>query len=501
MRSQFRNLRLPGTPNPVNLLVDRGVILDITPAASGPANRRSEAGDRIVDAGGRWAVPGLWDSHVHFSEWAISSHRLDLSGAGSAADAARIVAAAIAEPADTGGIGRAGATEVLVGAGFRDGLWPDSPSAALLDSVTGATPAVLISGDLHCVWLNTAALRRFGRAAHPTGILREGAAFAITTALEVPAELLDTWMAEAAAAAARRGVVGIVDFQMAWNLEPWQRRFAGGFDTLRVDFGVYPEHLDRAISAGLGSGRVIDGTGGLLRVGSVKVITDGSLNTRTARCVDPYPGMTGPDAFGVLTVTPGELQSLLHRAAEHGFRVAVHAIGDAAAAHALDAFAATGAQGSIEHAQLLRTEDFERFAELGVLASVQPEHALDDRDVAERYWAGRTDRAFALGSLLAAGARLALGSDAPVAPLDPWLTIAAAVGRERDARPAWHPEQRISAQEAIRASARSTIAVGQPADLVMLDHDPLSAHATALRGMPVAATVLAGRFTFNGLAD
>jgi predicted amidohydrolase YtcJ len=178
----------------------------------------------------------------------------------------------------------------------------------------------------------------------------------------------------------------------------------------------------------------------------------------------------------------------------------VHAIGDAANTHALDAFAATGARGSIEHAQLLSTADFARFAELDLVASVQPEHALDDRDVADRYWAGRTDRAFALGSMLAAGARLALGSDAPVAPLDPWVTIAAAVGRDRDGRAPWHPEQAISAADALMASGRTGIAIGQAADLAVLDVDPLSASSADLRSMPVAATMIGGRFTHTVLA-
>jgi predicted amidohydrolase YtcJ len=130
-----------------------------------------------------------------------------------------------------------------------------------------------------------------------------------------------------------------------------------------------------------------------------------------------------------------------------------------------------------------------------VTASVQPDHALDDRDVAEHHWAGRTDRAFALRSLLDAGATLALGSDAPVSPLDPWATAAAAVTRTRGGREPWHPEQRISAAEALAASTRSTVAVGQPADLVLTETDPLT--ADDLRAVSVAATLLAGGFTFE----
>ena len=120
---------------------------------------------------------------------------------------------------------------------------------------------------------------------------------------------------------------------------------------------------------------------------------------------------------------------------------------------------------------------------------------MDDRDVAARYWPGRTDRAFAFGSLHRAGVRLALGSDAPVAPLDPWVAVDAAVSRSRDGRPAWHPEQAIDRRVALESSVDDRDgqpAVGAPADLVVLDADPLTA---PLRGMPVAGTLVAGEWT------
>ena len=494
--SQLRNVRLPGHSEPVDLLISRGTIVEIRPTASdSPELRTSDT--EVVQGDGRWVVPGLWDNHVHFTQWAISSRRLDVGSARSAAETAALVGAALSERSAAG----PAEADLLVGVGFRDGLWPDLPTAALLDGVSGLTPVVLISGDLHCVWLNSAALRRFGHAEVESGILREGDAFPIAGAVQqASAEQLDAWAAEAAAAASRRGVVGIVDLEMEWNRDVWLRRFAAGFRNLRVEFGIYPQHLDRAIAEGLRSEKVLDGTDGLLAVGPLKIITDGSLNTRTAYCVDPYPGLSGPESRGLLTVDPRDLVELLATGTAAGFRSAVHAIGDAANTHALDAFAATGARGSIEHAQLLSRPDFARFAELDLIASVQPEHALDDRDVADRFWAGRTDRAFALGSLLAAGARLALGSDAPVAPLDPWVTIAAAVGRDRDGRAPWHPEQSISAADALVASARTRIAVGQAADLAILDVDPLSASSADLRSMPVAATLIGGRFTHTVLA-
>ncbi len=295
-------------------------------------------------------------------------------------------------------------------------------------------------------------------------------------------------------------MVGVTDYEMRWNRDDWARRAAGGIRSLRVSFGVYTQHLDRAIAEGLRTGDAVPGTGGLVTVGGYKVITDGSLNTRTAWCFDPYPGL-GPDdhPYGLATVPYDELVPLMRRAHEAGLTPAVHAIGDRANARVLDAFEAVGCRGlDRARAAAAPRADVARFAALGVVASVQPEHAMDDRDVADRYWAGRTDRAFMLAELAAAGVELALGSDAPVAPLDPWVAIAAAVGRTRDGRAPWHPEQAIEARAALAASTGgrgASVRVGAPADLAVVELDPLAASVDDLRRMPVTATLVAGRFT------
>jgi predicted amidohydrolase YtcJ len=484
----LRNLRVDGAL--VDIQLDDGLITEIGQDLPGEG----------IDAGSRWATPGLWDNHVHFSQWALQSQRFDVSSAGSAAEVAAMVGSwlssgeAAYRNQQHGSRGfdtpAAPTTQpaLFVGVGFRDGLWPDMPTAALLDATTGDIPVVLVSADLHSAWLNSAALARFGEGG--TGLLREEPAFAVTRAVgELQSEMLDGWAIEAGRVAAARGVVGFADLEMGWNLETWQRRMAAGFDSQRVEFAVYTPHLDRAIALGLRTGQRI---APLLSVGRFKVLTDGSLNTRTAYCADPYPDS---DDRGLLEVPFDALVAQLRTAVAAGMEPTIHAIGDAANTLALDAFEAVGAGGWIEHAQLVAASDFGRFAALGVTASVQPEHAMDDRDVADRYWAGRTDRVIALRSLLDAGAAVVFGSDAPVAPLDPWVTIAAAVGRSRDGLPPWHPEQRISAAEAVRASTRSTLAVGQPADLVITDLDPVAATHGQLRTMPVRATVLAGRFT------
>jgi predicted amidohydrolase YtcJ len=172
---------------------------------------------------------------------------------------------------------------------------------------------------------------------------------------------------------------------------------------------------------------------------------------------------------------------------------------------ALDVFSELGIRGRalpprMEHAQLVADADLPRFGQLGIHASVQPEHAMDDRDVADHHWAGRTARAFAFQSLLDAGAALELGSDAPVSPLDPWVTIAAAVTRSRGGRDPWHPEQRLTLADALRASWGGVegVAAGGVADLAILDADPHAMALDALRTLPVHGTVVAGELQQAG---
>ena len=481
--------RIPGGTALYDVHVAGGVVSRIAPAGT-PGN----PGTRVVDLDGRYVIPGLWDEHVHMTQWALAANRIDLSGAASAGEAADVVRSHLSGPglAEEGGGGL-----TVVGVGFRDAVWADVPSLELLDGATRGRPTALLSHDLHCVWLNSAAASRYGVAVDASGLLREEPAFELTRELgKLPDAVVDAWVRESAQAAAARGIVGIVDFEMTWNRDVWLRRLAGGFGSFRVDAGVYPQDLDRAIAAGLRTGLEVPGGAGLLRVGPLKVLIDGSLNTRTAYCVDPYPH----GGRGLLTVSEAELLELLVRARESGFVPAVHAIGDAANEVALDAFAAAGIAGRIEHAQFVRGQDFARFGELGLTASVQPAHALDDRDAADSNWAGRTDRAFPLRSLLAAGATLALGSDAPVAPLEPWTAMSAATTRARqDGRGPWHPEQALTRQEALTASTRGrgTVRAGDPADLVVLDGDPLAVSDAVFAEMPVAATLVAGRFTFR----
>lgn len=455
--------------------------------------RALEVPDAVAEfrADGRWVMPGLADAHVHFTQWARHRSRVSVAAARSAAEAAALLRAV--PGADLRGADPAGA-DVLVASGFQDALWPDRPTAAML---AGERPTVVISHDLHTVWLNDRAAALLG--VEP-GALREEAAFAAQIALD---RLLDAragsdaagataLVASTLAAAAARGITRVRDLELADNPAVWADRAARweGALPLRVDACFYPEHREAVAARGLPTGAVVPGTDGMVSVGSLKLFADGSLNTRTAWCADPYPDGTR----GHAAHTQPALEALVADARDRGWRVALHAIGDSAVAAALDAFAATGASGSIEHAQLVTDRDAARFAALGIAASVQPEHALDDRDVTDAMWAGRTARAFPYGTLAAAGAELWLGSDAPVAPLDPWIAVAAATERARhDGREPWHPEQALTRQQALAASTRSAIAPGEPADMVVLDADPLTCDAATLRAMPVAATLVAGR--------
>lgn len=483
------------TPAPALLLTDvrhglAGPVTDVLVrdgrvAAVGAAGRPADA--EVIHGRGGTLLPGLRDRHVHMDQWAIGLQRVDLAGAGSAAEAAATIAAlAATDDAD-----------VLWGKNFRDGLWNDIPHRSLLDAAAPGRAVALVSNDLHCVWLSTEALARID-VDHPTGVLREEASFDALRRLPQPVTAtVDRWVREAAGRAAARGVTAIQDFEFTDTLAVWRRRAAAGPLPVRVTAAIYRPLLPSVLAAGLREGDILDGTAGLVTVGPCKVLIDGSLNTRTAYCHAPYPDGHGR---GLLTEDLTVLTAEMADAAAHGVSFAVHAIGDAANHLALRCFADAGCGGRIEHAQLVEPADAARFAELGVVASVQPGHAPEDRDVTDVHWGDRSGRAFPYRSLLDAGAVLEFGSDAPVSRLDPWFAIAAAVHRTVDDRASWHPEQRLTLAEAIAASTGGALTpeVGTVADLVLTGADPTTADRVGLATMPVRLTVVGGRITHRG---
>lgn len=486
----LRGVRLFPERQPVDVSLRNGSVVSIEPAASSPRRRDKENGEDI-EARGLFLLPGFQDAHVHTVQEAARRHRLDLRPATSAAHAATMVAAAhtklLADPAAT--------DDVLLGQGFRAGLWDDEPTAELLAAAAPGRPVLLQSNDLHAAWLSPPALRLLGQDPRSSGLLRESDCFAAVARLaSPPSSQSDRWVTELTADAAARGVTTLFDFEFADNLEDWTRRLHMHRVATRI-VCVVPLHLlDEVVARGFRTGDVLPDTDGLLEVGPLKLFVDGSLNSRTALCHDPYPGS---DDHGMPELPSEELERAVRRGWRSGLTPAVHAIGDAAVTTALDVLERVGCPGRIEHAQLVARNDLPRFGREGLLVGVQPAHAPDDRDVADALWPGRTDRAYAYADLLAGGARLRIGSDAPNAPLDPWDGIAAAVARTDDDRPPWHPEQSMPLGTALAAASggRTAVRVNDQADLVLVEDDPWTLSTKDLRTMPVWGTLCGGEWT------
>ncbi|MGH2378918.1 MAG: amidohydrolase [Candidatus Limnocylindria bacterium] len=442
----------------------------------------SEAGRaERIDLRGGLMTPGWGDAHVHFVWWAAQMRRVDVSDTGSIEEALdRIAAYSRDLPSD----------RWILGGRFDWNRWNRWPTAPELDRASGGRPAALRSRDGHSRWLNTRALEMAGirggtpspagglveldASGEPTGILKENANSLADRVLPQPdageryeAALLgqrEAW---------RRGITAICDldnFAGTVPLDAFERMRGRGELGIRVAMGLPYTRLDDAIALGLRTGFGDE----WLRIGPLKIFTDGALGSQTAGMEEPFEGS---DDRGILTIEPERLSADVARAAAADISVAIHAIGDLAVRVALDAIAPTRATAPhlrqrIEHLQLVREDDLARFGELGVIASMQPIHATSDRDLADRYWGpSRTPRAYPWRTLRARRARLAFGSDAPVEPIDPLLGIHAAVTRMRpsDAGP-WHPEQALTLDEAIDAYTRGVAyAIGRDRDLGTLE--------------------------------
>jgi predicted amidohydrolase YtcJ len=503
------------------MILERGVVRTLDPSLP-TSSALAIAGDRVaggvgthetalpgperVDLGRRCVLPGFNDAHVHFPTWAVARGEVRLEGT-------RSVEEAVARVRDALGSVRHGGW--LRGRGWRSGEWPEQPTKEALDEVASEVPVALLAHDSHSVWLNSAALGRANgdlevaggvverdERGEPTGVLREESCWRFRDRyVEISAVEYVEAMREGLRVAAARGVTAVHD-KDGWigALRFWQE-----LDdlTLRVWQSVPADELDHLaelrLRSGLGSP--------MLRVGYLKAFMDGTLGSQTARMLD---------GSGVEITSREELADIVRRAAAAGWPVAVHAIGDLANREALDAFEETrdawaplGLRQRIEHAQLVAPEDVGRFAELGVTASVQFSHAPSDRDLADRFWAGKTDGAYAYRSLLDSGAVVANGSDAPIEELDPLAGIAAGVLRTIDERPAWHPEQAVTVENAIAATCltpawlaydelrRGKLVPGYLADLVVVDRDPLAIPPEELPDVQVVATMVGGRWTHN----
>src|SRR4051812_40693791 len=359
------------------------------------------ASPEVVDLGGRVVLPGFTDSHVHFPTWAMAQTEVKLDGCASLDDALDRIRAA-PRPAE----GR-----WLRGYGWRSGDWSPQrePTRHDLDAIAPEVPAAMIAKDYHSIWLNSTALEladgdlevaggvvERDERGEATGVLREEAAWRFKERhMRVPDDEYVEAMRLGVKLANSRGVTAVHD-KDGWlgALRLWQRLRDLGSLSLRVWQSAPHQQVGELRAVGIRSGFGDP----LLRLGYLKVFMDGTLGSQTALMLD---------GSGVQITNGDELERIIGRAARAGFPLAVHAIGDKANRDALDAFERTrplwqplGLRHRIEHAQCLAPDDVSRFAELGIAASVQFSHAPSDRDLADRFWAGKTDQAYRFRSLL-----------------------------------------------------------------------------------------------------
>jgi predicted amidohydrolase YtcJ len=477
--------------------------------------------DRVV-LNGRMVVPGFFDSHTHFIAGGFELAGVQLRDAATPAEFARRIAAfASRQP----GVW-------ITGGDWDHELWGGMlPRRDWIDSLTPSTPVFVHRLDGHMALANTVALVRAGitdRTPNPpggtivrdaagsaTGLLKDEAMSLVSAVLPHPTSLeYDRALDAAMRYAIERGVTHVTDMGTWDGLETYRRAAKAHRLPVRVYAAVpiatWGRMADFVTKHGRGDDR--------LAWGAVKGFVDGSLGSSTAWFYAPYTD--DPTTSGLMVTDTATLRSQILAADSAGLQVIVHAIGDRANDWLLDVFAAASSahrnadpRFRIEHAQHLTAEAFPRFARLGVIASVQPYHAIDDGRWAEkRIGPDRSASAYAFRSLLDAGAHVAFGSDWTVAPLDPLYGIYAAVTRRTldGVHPhGWIPAQRITVEEALAAYTREgayaafqedrmgTIDVGKYADLVVLGGDLLTVDPTEIDDVPVDMTIVNGAVEFR----
>jgi predicted amidohydrolase YtcJ len=411
-----------------------------------------------------------------------------------------------------------------------DNSWP---SASDLDSIAPNHPVYLTAKSLHAAWANTAALNLAGITAstpnpemgeiqrgergEPTGILLESAMELVSG--KIPQPGIET-VAEAIRAAQpilwKMGLTGVHDFDRRKSFMALQQLHMRERLKLRVNKNLPIESLDHAFELGLRTGFGDD----WLWIGSVKAFMDGALGPRTAAMFQPY--LNEPENRGILNMDGEELFEHCRRAADAGLGMTVHAIGDRANHEVLNAYerlrkyetekGLPRLRHRIEHVQILHANDAPRFAELDVIASMQPIHATSDMYTADRLWGERSAFAYAWRTQLNHGAHLAFGSDAPVESPNPFWGLHAAVTRRRaDGTPSaagWYPEQKLTLPEALSAYTLGAayaanaerrlgkLAPGYLADLIALERDIFSLDPGELPSMSASATMINGEWVY-----
>lgn len=497
------------------LLVDDGVI-----AALG-AEARAGRATSVVDLGGALVIPGLHDAHIH-TEWqARDLASVDLREARSLDETLELLRAHTS---------RMPPGEVLHSGRWNSNRWasPVQPDRHSLDSVCPDRVAVLPSVDGHTKWANSLALQRAGitrdtpdpiggeivrdGSGEPTGILRETAQDLLDPVINASAAPLRPWLERCQDWLLSVGLTSITDIDGEDCRAAYASMHADGALALRVTKCVQAGDLEPAIAQGRRAGQ----GDARFRVGPVKFFSDGALGSHTAHMTSPFLGREGHDGCGIAVTPYPVLLEGIRRATTSGLDVCVHAIGDEANRLVLDAFTVVRAEGHrgilrIEHAQHVRRADVPRFAQLDVVASMQPSHCTADHELADLIIGDRPLASYAWRTLLDAGTRLAFGSDAPVEDPNPFYGIHVAVTRQRaDGQPpgGWRPEERIIVDEALRgftvgaheAVGRTDVGrlvPGQLADLVSLDRDLWAVDPADIRDTQVLQTVVGGEVAYG----
>lgn len=489
-------------------------------ALRGPATR-------VVDAGGETVIPGMVDAHAHFAGLAETLRSVDLTGTRSQAEAvARVVARAKTLPPGTW----------IQGRGWDQNAWGDTrfPTHDPLSAAVPGHPVYLTRVDGHAAWVNAAAMQRAGltRAARdpdggrilrdaagaPTGVLIDRAQGLVTRVIPEPTRAeTRQGLTDAMAVMHRWGLTGMHDAGASRALIELYDEMAGA-GALPLRLYVMIGDDSAALAHYFAKGPVAGAHDGHLWVRAVKLYADGAMGSRGAALLEPYSD--DPNNMGLLLSAPAHIRDVAARGLAAGFQVNTHAIGDRGNRVVLDAYEqALAARPTanhrfrVEHAQVLHSDDLPRFAQLGVIPSMQASHQTSDM-----YWVGkrlgptRTLGAYAWRSLLESGVVIPNGSDFPVEAVNPLISFHAAIARQ-DARdwPAggWLPEQRMTREEALKSMTLwpayagfqeeelGSLSVGKRADFVILDRDIMRVPAELVLGTRVRSTWLGGREVYR----
>jgi predicted amidohydrolase YtcJ len=484
------------------------------------------AGTRVLANGSAMVVPGFMDGHTHFTDGGFQLASVDLRPANTPGEfIARLKAFALERQPG----------EWILGGNWDHERWPGTPlpRREWIDSVTPNNPVFVYRLDGHMGLANSAALRaanvsratrdiaggvivRDRRTGEPTGVLKDMAMGPVERAIPTPTdEQRDAALRRALAYAASKGVTAFAHVSVVpADLGTYLRAKAAGALTARAAL-YFPLETWHAVADTVKAlGRGDD----WVWIGGVKGYVDGSLGSTTALFYAPYED--DPSTSGVLVTPEDSLRAWVGAADSAGLQVAVHAIGERANGLILDIYDSVArAHGPrdrrfrIEHAQHLRRQDIDRIAQSGVIASMQPYHAIDDgRWAQKRIGPERIKTTYAFRSLLDRKAHLAFGSDWTVAPIDPLLGIYAAVTRRTlDGKNpgGWIPQEKITVEEALRAYTsgdaygvfaerrRGRLAPGYKADLVLLDQDLTQIPPEAIERATVRVTVVGGRVVYE----